>query len=297
MRDASRPDSVDAGLSRADTIPGRPSWTLEDLSVLESTVSWALEAGLDTVPIGDRIGRIGERFVGAPYVPRTLDPPGEERLVVDLRAFDCVTFVESMMTLALVVATAEGTTGPSDRLMDRYERILTAIRYRGGELRGYPSRLHYFSEWVGDNEAKGFVVDMTAELGGVLDPEEPTFMTEHRDAYWQLADPATFQAIADAERELAGVERHMIPQDRVREVEEGIRTGDIIAATSTLSGLDVAHTGIALRRGGVLYLMHAPLVGEAVQISERPLATRLLSLSAQDGIMVARPLEAGGDAN
>jgi hypothetical protein len=175
--------------------------------------------------------------------------------------------------------------------MDRYERVLTAIRYRGGDLGGYPSRLHYFSEWIRDNEAKGFVVDVTGDLGGVVDPEAPTFMTEHRDAYWQLSDPAVFQAIAEVESALADTERLTVPQDRVHDVETGIRTGDIIAATSTLPGLDIAHTGIALRRDGVLRLMHAPLVGEVVQISERSLADRLLALSAQDGILVARPLE------
>jgi hypothetical protein len=288
----SSPVSTPAPPSIDDTIPGRPSWTDQDLSILEATVAWAREAGIDTLPIGERIGRIGERFVGTAYVPQTLDPPGRERLVVNLHAFDCVTFVESVLTLAHVVA-SDGVAVPAngDRLMDLYERLLTAVRYRSGERRGYPSRLHYFSEWIADNEGKGFVVDVTRELGGVVDPEAPTFMTEHRDAYWQLADPATFQAIADIEATLAGAERLVIPQERVRDVEGRIRTGDIIAATSTLPGLDVAHTGIALWRDGILRLMHAPLVGEVVQISERPLAQRLLALSGQDGILVARPLE------
>ena len=37
--------------------------------------------------------------------------------------------------------------------------------------------------------------------------------------------------------------------------------------------------------------MHAPLVGDSVQISERPLARRIQEIGAQDGIAVARPLE------
>jgi hypothetical protein len=37
--------------------------------------------------------------------------------------------------------------------------------------------------------------------------------------------------------------------------------------------------------------MHAPLVGDSVQISEIPLAERIQGISGQDGIMVARPLE------
>ena len=40
---------------------------------------------------------------------------------------------------------------------------------------------------------------------------------------------------------------------------------------------------------GRLHLMHAPLVGKSVEISELPLAERILDIEAQDGIMVARP--------
>jgi len=73
-----------------------------------------------------------------------------------------------------------------------------------------------------------------------------------------------------------------------------IRSGDVIAATSTVEGLDVAHTGLALWRDGTLHLLHAPLVGEAVQVSEVSLADRIRRIEGQDGIMVARPLARGG---
>jgi hypothetical protein len=74
-------------------------------------------------------------------------------------------------------------------------------------------------------------------------------------------------------------------------VAAGIRNGDIIAATTTVEGLDVSHTGLALWIDGSLHLMHAPLVGEAVQISEVSLAERVGRIGGQDGIMVARPTE------
>ena len=40
-----------------------------------------------------------------------------------------------------------------------------------------------------------FVVDVTSELGGVADMEPITFMSEHRDAYRQLADAVLFAKI------------------------------------------------------------------------------------------------------
>ncbi|MFV1988087.1 MAG: N-acetylmuramoyl-L-alanine amidase-like domain-containing protein, partial [Gemmatimonadota bacterium] len=82
--------------------------------------------------------------------------------------------------------------------------------------------------------------------------------------------------------------RRFVPQDRIADVADGIRTGDVIAATSTVEGLDIAHTGIAVWIDGRLHMIHAPLVGNSVQISEVPLADRIRSIASQDGIMVAR---------
>ena len=53
--------------------------------------------------------------------------------------------------------------------------------------------------------------------------------------------------------------------------------------------MDVAHTGLALWVGGSLRLMHAPLVGDSVEISAEAIPERVRRIRGQDGIMVARP--------
>ena len=118
-------------------------------------------------------------------------------------------------------------------------------------------------------------------------------MSTHPDAYRQLADPDVVAEIARMEARLGKVERYYIPAEAIDAAAAGIRDGDIIAATSTVPGLDIAHTGIALWRDGTLRLMHAPLVGSHVQISEESLAERITRIGGQDGIMVARPLSPG----
>ena len=85
--------------------------------------------------------------------------------------------------------------------------------------------------------------------------------------------------------------RHYVPQERIAEVADQIQDGDLIAATSTVAGLDVAHTGIALWKEGQLHLLHAPLVDGVVEVSEVSLADRIQRIRGQDGIMVARPLD------
>jgi hypothetical protein len=165
------------------------------------------------------------------------------------------------------------------------------IRYRGGMIGGYPSRLHYFSEWLSDNASRGRLRLLARELGGVEDAEPLGFMTAHPAAYRQMADPGVPEAIRAMEQRLnGGPARWYLPEDRIDAAAPGIRDGDLIAATSTLPGLDVAHTGIALWRHGRLHLLHAPLVGKSVEISAQPLAQRITELRTQDGIMVARVL-------
>lgn len=255
-----------------------------DRTIFHETMAWARAERLDTLPLGEIIVRVGQRFVDTPYVPGTLDVEGEERLVVNLRGLDCVTYVENVLAISRLIQR-----GQDD--FDAFLAELARIRYRGGEIAGYPSRLHYFSDWIVDNQEMGLVRDVTRELGGERDAEPIAFMSNNLEAYRQLADPANLAEIRRIEDRISDRPRYVIPESRIAQVESGIRNGDIIAATSTLPGLDVAHTGIAVWIDGRLHLMHAPLVGKSVEISELPLAERILGIRAQDGIMVARPVE------
>lgn len=254
-----------------------------DSVVFAETIAWARANGVDTLATGEAIAALGRRFVGAPYEPGTLELEGDERLIVNLRELDCVTFIENMLAMARVLRA-----GTPD--YDSFKRELVRIRYRDGVLSGYTSRLHYFSEWIADNDEKGIVEDVTLAIGGVPDTGAISFMTRNVNAYRQLSDENVVAEIRSIETTLSGRERHFIPQDGIDAVAQNIRNGDIIAATSTLEGLDIAHTGLALWVDGRLHLMHAPLVGSVVEISEQPLAVRLQRIDAQDGIMVARPL-------
>lgn len=282
----------------ADTIPGT-TWTAEDWRILEARVRWAAAERLDTLPFGRLVARLGRSFVGTTYTPGTLEPPGPERLVINLRELDCVTFVENMLALARFVRhDGVGALADPAAARARYEGYLRDLRYRGGRMDGYPSRLHYFSEWLADHEARGQVRLLARDLGGVVDREPIDFMSRHPQAYRQMADSAVRAAIASVEARLnAGAGRWFIPEDRIAAAAGRIEDGDVIAATSTLAGLDVAHTGIALWQDGQLHLVHAPLVGKSVEVSVLPIAERILANKTQDGIMVGRwidPVTAAG---
>lgn len=274
--------------------------TERDWEIVQETVRRIRGEGLGDRPMGDVVVAVGLSFVGTPYEPGTLELPGPERLAVNLRALDCVTFVENALVLAHLVRTAsDAVVDDRDALARAYRERLALLRYRDGVPEGYASRLHYFSEWLTRNDQRGLLEVVTPDLPGARQDARPlTFMSDHPDAYRQVAeDPTVLESIRTLERGLT-TPRWYIPQDQVEDAaaggnapgDAGIRDGDIIAAKSILDGLDVAHTGIAVWRGGELHLLHAPLVGDSVEISPRPLGERLRGIRAQDGILVARPV-------
>lgn len=101
---------------------------------------------------------IGKYFLGFPYVSNTLETESGEKLVINLRGFDCFTFVENVVVLATLIKEGIYT-------FDAYAALLERSRYRNGILDGYSSRLHYFSDWLADNEKKGIIKDVSREMG------------------------------------------------------------------------------------------------------------------------------------
>ena len=158
-----------------------------DRRIFAEKMELARTERLDTLPIGAIIVRIGESFLGTKYTPATLEVE-PERLVINLEELDCVTYVENVLAMARVIRAKEPT-------WPAYVRELERIRYRGGELDGYLSRLHYFSEWIADNERLGLVRNVTRDLGGVPLDETINFMSTHAESYRQLADSTTLAGV------------------------------------------------------------------------------------------------------
>jgi hypothetical protein len=245
------------------------------------------------VPLGPSAARVGELAAGTPYEAGTLDAyratggpgPALEPLTLSLTRFDCVTLVEACLAVGRV-AGLEG--APT---WERFGREVERMRYRGGVRRGYGSRLHYFSEWISDGEARGLVRDLGPELGGVGDGRPLRFMTEHRDSYPALSDDAVFQEIATMERRLDGHPRHVVPLARISEVERHIETGDVLAFATAIPGLDVTHAALAHRdRQDILRVLHAPLSGGVVEVARATLPEYVAAIHRATGVLVARPL-------
>lgn len=244
-------------------------------------------------PLGRAATRVGELAAGTPYEPGTLEaylraggsPSGMEPLTLSLTRFDCVTLVEA----CLAVARLAGKGGKSS--WERFGCEMARMRYRGGKRRGYPSRLHYFSEWITDGEKRGLLRDRGEELGGLEDARPLRFMTEHRGSYPALADDGVLRQIRAMEHRLDGRPRRVIPTGRIPDVADRIETGDVLAFATEIPGLDVTHAAFAYRGADrILRVLHAPLSGGVVEVTRATLPEYVAAIRRSTGILVAQPL-------
>ncbi|MEM0932035.1 MAG: N-acetylmuramoyl-L-alanine amidase-like domain-containing protein [Bacteroidota bacterium] len=230
---------------------------------------------------GNTIIPIAKSFLGTPYIEKTLEVGNKETLVINLRGMDCTTFVENVLAFALVLKNG-------DKALGSFVKTLETIRYRNGKLNGYPSRLHYFTEWIRDNESKGLVQDITSRLGGKTVEKTIDFMSKHRELYPYLADESNFAQIREIESKIAEETLCVLPQRQIKDQEPNLKNGDIIALATSIKGLDVTHTGIAVRVNDRIHLLHASISG-SVAITEQPLTDYLEKIKNNIGIIVARP--------
>jgi hypothetical protein len=248
------------------------------------------QAGDPSAPFGRLVARAGELALGSPYAFKRLDAylrvDGEreaEPLTLSLTHFEAVTLIESCVALARCARQGTGT-------WEAFGREVERIRYRGGRRDGYLSRLHYFSEWISDNAARGNVRDLGRELGGVRDDRPLRFMTTHRSNYPALHSDGVFEAISEYEKRLDQTPRWVVPQEKVSEVSDRIEPGDILAFASGRRGLDVSHAGIAYRDDrGTLRVLQALFSANRVEVSPEALPEYVASRKST-GILVARPL-------
>ena len=252
----------------------------------DSIMTAAQQQDLAGRPLGEIIAEVGAMFEAAPYLAGTLDEPPTETLVVRFDGFDCVTFVET--ALALGRGIAQGDTSYAG-----FARRLADLRYRGRTI-GYCQRLHYFTDWMETNRRSGW---LRTDLGiGTRRTLRDTlrFMGEHRSAYPRFAtNDSLFRCIREMEDRLLArgedVVRY-VPQDSIRAVYPRLQSGDVIALITSIDGLHVTHTGLAVERGdGTVGLLHASTSG-GVMVSP-DIQRYVRQIDHQIGIVVARPKE------
>lgn len=232
---------------------------------------------------------LARQFMGVPYVAATLEVNDREQLVVNTRQLDCTTLVETVT--ALKRCSQQGL-----RTFADYTATLRSLRYRLGVCDGYPSRLHYFSDWIQDKQQMRIVTE-------VQRPNPPfsavqhisvSYMSSHPAQYKSLkAHPELVPVIRKQEEALTGRTARYIPKSMLadsRVLREAVKDGDIIAITTNKAGLDIAHLGFAVWRKDGLHLLNASQLHKKVVEEPMTLYQYMQKHKTFTGIRVLRIL-------
>lgn len=196
------------------------------------------------------------KLLGIPYVAHTLEVNKTEKLVVNLRQLDCTTFVENVVALNLCVKQKKYS-------FKAFCDNLCKIRYSGGSVPHYTMRLHYFTDWIEDNEEKGLCTELQA-------PDPPFSAVQNINVYYMSSNPDKYKMlkahpeylpdIAKMEKKINRKSYRYIPKAGITNtalLRNTVKDGDIIALTTSLKGLDIQHIGFAVWHKDGLHLINA----------------------------------------
>ena len=235
------------------------------------------------VSLDDFTLNIAKSFLNRPYKAHTLEGNQTEKLITNLREFDCSTFVESCIAMGL-------TYRKDDISFDKFKKYLQRLRYyKNGKIKGYESRINYFSDWLYTHEEDGLLQDVTVSMGGVVWKKNINFMSTHWNKYPFPKDTELLEKIQKIEEKINEQSFTYIPKAKVKSIENQFLNGDIIGITTNIDGLDITHEGFAIRlQDKRVYLLHASSDFKRVMVTDKPLAEYLAKNKNQTGIMVAR---------
>ncbi len=228
------------------------------------------------------------QFLNIPYVAHTLEVNPAEQLVVNTRQLDCTTLVETVTALTLCAHQGK-------RSWNDYLSTLRTLRYRKGKLDGYPSRLHYFSDWIADKTAMSIVKEIQSPNPPFLAVQHinVNYMSTHPDAYQALkAHPEWVSVIRQQEETLSGTTSRYIPKSvlkrNTKALRQAVHDGDIIAITCNKKGLDIAHLGFAVWKKDGLHLLNASQIHKKVVQEPMTLYQYLQKHPSHTGIRIIR---------
>ncbi len=227
---------------------------------------------------------IASSLLNIPYVAGTLDKDSIEKLTVNLREFDCTTFVDQVAALAI-------TKNSNKRSFEDFCSTLRLLRYRDGECHNYPDRLHYVSWWIEECSKLGLINEIRGEAHTATQQLNLNFMSSHPEAYKMLRqNPELIKEIKKHEEPFNDIRVAYIPKERLNgnNRELSIKDGDILAIVTTIKGLDVSHIGFALWQQNNLHLIHASSIKGETIIDEQTLFDYLKDKKKSLGIRVFR---------
>jgi hypothetical protein len=202
-----------------------------------------------------RIDAFSRYFLGRPYKSNPLkgSPASPEIFTVSLSAFDCVTYVETVLALARVAKLSE------------FREELRKIRYERGRVQ-WCSRNHYMTQWI-QNNIQNRVIEP------VPMPNVPLIVRER-----------LLNTVPGLPPRRTCVK--CVPKAAISRLEPHLQSGDLIFFASTRKNLDIFHVGIIVRGQNSINLRHASR--SQGKVVEQTLS-EFLKANRMAGVIVVRP--------
>ena len=253
---------------------------LTDRQKYQKVIERVTKNDLANASMGEIVQQVARQFLGSQYQAGLLDKSPYETLIISLAQFDCMLFIETVLAIAANINSQKyGYQAFSERIENQ--------RYWNGKMNGYCSRLHYFSDWIEDNQRRGNIKNITSQLGGVNTVKKLNFMTTHRSSYPNLVkSDANFKCITSVEASLSD-RFNYIPTKNIKQAYSKLQPGDIVGVATNIAGLDFTHTGLVYRQpDGKIGLIHASPAGKVVIAPD--LQTYVSKVNNAIGIVVSR---------
>jgi hypothetical protein len=224
---------------------GARSFEAPDLAAVERAQKKAREKQT----LAERIVVVTEPFLGAPYAVSPLgegegaSEDADPRLRFD--AFDCTTFVETALALAL-----------TDDVTQARE-LLDAIRYEDKQTTFLKRRHFPEAEWIPQLAELGFLADVTRTIGGEAVTEESKVLNP---AVWDRRKRPSHLELPEARIPDGTFTLDVWPLDDARAGQKKIPAGTLLNLVRVdFKGVPgrVSHQGIVIEKGGKQYLRHA----------------------------------------
>jgi N-acetylmuramoyl-L-alanine amidase-like len=199
-------------------------------------------------------------FLGRPYKPNPLIGSADtaEVFTVSLDRFDCVTYIETILALALAST------------VDDFIEWLRKIRYKHGRIE-WKQRNHYMTDWIRNNVREKIVRPVSM----------PAIPTVSRERVLTVVP-----GLASQRTRVKCVPKRAAPR-----LAAHLHNGDLMFFVSTRKTLDVFHAGIIASDGKEVLLRHAS--SSRGRVIEQELS-EFLKANRMAGIIVVRPRDGRG---
>lgn len=201
------------------------------------------------------IETLSRHFLGRPYKPDPLIGSADtsEVFTASLHGFDCVTYIETVVALALASN------------VDDFTDWLRTTRYEHGSVQ-WDRRNHYMTLWIRNNIRNGILKPVSMRAVPIVSKER------------------ILNVVPGLDPQRTRIK--CVPKAAVPRLQRHLQTGDLIFFVSTRKNLDTFHAGIIVRDGKKILMRHASRSQGSVV--EQKLSD-FLKANRMAGVIVVRP--------